>query len=268
MFRPDRTLKRAGGAAAAVALVALAACADGGPTEPAVDPAFSAGANGPDGSPPGLQDRGPLERVTFIHYKRGFARPPWAGGGGGGGGGSTCFAFIANGAGWRTAEPWEVYNGSDDGVTQAELVNRVSGAIGAWETAAGANIAGTGGNGTTAVNLNATDNRNVVQFGSISSSGAIAVTNVWGFFRGPTSTREIVEWDMILDDRDFSWSTTGAANAMDVLNIVTHEIGHALGMGHPENTCTLETMYAFATEGEIIKRDLHDGDIAGIIALY
>ena len=35
----------------------------------------------------GIEDRGPLTKKTFIHYKRGFAKPPCAGGGGKGGAG-------------------------------------------------------------------------------------------------------------------------------------------------------------------------------------
>ena len=55
---------------------------------------------------------------------------------------------------------------------------------------------------------------------------------------------------------------------MDFLNIATHEAGHAAGLGHAPDTCLDETMYRFASEGEINKRDLNPGDIAGIVALY
>jgi hypothetical protein len=244
----------------------VSACVDEGPISPPMDTPAATSAQ----VPPGLQDRGPLERVQFIHYKRGFAKPPWAPGGGDGGTGtSTCYAFIANGAGWKNAEPWQVYNGSDDGITAQQLRDRVAASLDGWEAEAGANIAGDGNvSSGQAVNLNATDGRNVVQFGSISSSGAIAVTNVWGYFRGPANTREIVEWDMILDDGDFSWSLTGAPGAMDVWNIVAHESGHAIGMDHPSGSCTEETMYAYASDGETQKRTLNAGDIAGIQALY
>ena len=55
---------------------------------------------------------------------------------------------------------------------------------------------------------------------------------------------------------------------MDFENIAQHELGHAFGLGHPSDTCTEETMYRFASNGETKKRDLYDGDIAGIKALY
>ena len=55
---------------------------------------------------------------------------------------------------------------------------------------------------------------------------------------------------------------------MDYQNIATHEFGHALGLGHPESTCTEETMYAFASFGETKKSTLEAGDIAGVNKLY
>lgn len=42
----------------------------------------------------------------------------------------------------------------------------------------------------------------------------------------------------------------------------------AEGVGHPEDSCTEETMYRFAVLGETKKSELNDGDIAGINELY
>jgi len=39
-------------------------------------------------------------------------------------------------------------------------------------------------------------------------------------------------------------------------------------MGHPDSTCNLETMYAYAGNGETKKQDLYTGDIAGVSRLY
>ena len=41
-----------------------------------------------------------------------------------------------------------------------------------------------------------------------------------------------------------------------------------VGMEHPDSTCTLETMYAYASNGETKKQDLYTGDIAGVNHLY
>ncbi len=241
----------------------LAACGDDGPLATAPD----------DSAIPQLdaqQDRGPLQRVQFIHWKKGYGPKgseavsiePAAK--------SRCFAFIARNAKWKTVEPWEVLSqNAVDGITTSALRSNTDAGITEWEshTSPRANILGAGGTGNTPVNLAAPDDHNVVQFGNDPRTGVIAVTNVWGFFSGPASTREIVEWDMILDT-DFTWSLTGEAGKMDLLNILVHELGHATGMGHPSDSCTAETMYRFAAEGETKKRTLNSGDIAGINALY
>jgi hypothetical protein len=68
----------------------------------------------------------------------------------------------------------------------------------------------------------------------------------------------------------YPWSTTGAAGAMDVLDIATHEIGHTFGLNHPKGAGAISclTMYAYANLGETQKRTLGDGDILGIRAVY
>ncbi|MDX1607881.1 MAG: matrixin family metalloprotease, partial [Candidatus Spechtbacterales bacterium] len=81
--------------------------------------------------------------------------------------------------------------------------------------------------------------------------------------------RELVEWDMVFDDVDFNWSTTGDVNAMDFESISTHELGHAVGLADLYTSdCSEETMYGYATEGETKKRDLNSGDITGMSKLY
>ena len=113
------------------------------------------------------------------------------------------------------------------------------------------------------------DGKNEVYFGSISEPGAIAITIVWGYFRGPPGARELVEWDMVFDQQDFSWSSNGDANRMDFENIATHELGHAAGLDDLyTGECAEQTMYGYAAEGETKKRTLEAGDIAGISELY
>ena len=104
-------------------------------------------------------------------------------------------------------------------------------------------------------------------FENLGASNTIAYTIVWGIFRGPPSGRELVEWDAVFNT-DYPWSLAGEAGKMDYQNIATHEFGHSLGLGHPDDTCTEETMYAFAGFGETKKRTLEAGDAAGVNKLY
>lgn len=208
-----------------------------------------------------------VEGVAIVHYsanaKGGAAK-------GKPGGSGSCYAFLASGAKWKTVEPWVMNTSNSAGLSGAEVMNLETQAVSAWESASGANIFGSGNtsNANLAADANTVNDVNEIYFADVSSSGAIAVTIVWGYFSGPPQSRQLVEWDQIYDDTDFSWDTDGSADSMDFLNIAVHEVGHAAGMGHPSDSCSQETMFRFATEGETQKRTLNAGDIAGINALY
>jgi hypothetical protein len=205
-----------------------------------------------------------VEGYAFIHKKEdkirsGNAKPPKASG--------SCYAFMANGAKWKTVENWTMFPGG--GLDGNFVLENTMANIAKWETSSGgANILGVGSFGSgTPSDPNILDEKNEVSFAHITDSNTIAVTIVWGTFSGPTQNRKLVAWDQIYNT-NYSWSSTGEAGKMDYENISTHEIGHAMGMDHPGNTCINETMYAYADLGETKKRSLNTGDIAGISALY
>lgn len=78
----------------------------------------------------------------------------------------------------------------------------------------------------------------------------------------------MVEWDAVFNSDYAFGDATSDPSLMDYQNIATHEFGHALGLGHPEDTCTDETMYPSAGFGETKKRTLEAGDKTGINKLY
>ncbi len=234
-------------------------------------------------------DKGRLvEGYAVIHHKKGFGKPTgcnndgkcqgWEGqscddcqSGGGGTETSSCYGFLAKGAKWKTVENY-IVNASnirnlDDSLIPIYLTNDIQ----KWEDVAGANIIGTGSTTTDALeaDLITTDGKNEVLFGDIDSPNAIAVTVVWGIFRGPPGGRELVEWDQVYDDVDFDWSLNGEAGKMDFENIATHELGHSVGLDDLyTEACSEETMYGYAAEGETKKRTLEGGDITGVLELY
>ena len=115
----------------------------------------------------------------------------------------------------------------------------------------------------------APDGRNELLFGDYEKDGVIAVTIVWGYFRGRPSNRRIVEFD-ILFDTDFTWGDAVSNPAvMDLQNIATHELGHGVGLADLYDTvCIEETMHGYSNYGETKKRDLNAGDKIGIQNLY
>ncbi|MHA2038876.1 MAG: matrixin family metalloprotease [Promethearchaeota archaeon] len=240
-----------------------------------------------------------VEGYAIIHPKKGLARPtgcnndgkcqgwedPTCGdcsGGGGTSGTSTCYGFIAKGAKWKTIEDYIVDPANGAGLNDTFISSNLAADIDKWEDAAdgtmndsyimdiiGDEITGT----VDGADLISPDDKNEVLFGDIDDPVAIAVTVVWGIFRGPPAGRELVEWDMVYDDWDFDWSedceSYDCTNKMDFENIATHELGHTFGLADLyEDACSEETMYGYAVDGETSKRTLEAGDITGVFELY
>lgn len=216
-----------------------------------------------------------VQGYAFVH-KQENAKPEGAGKAGKGV--SKCYSFLARGANWKAVESWLLNPFNSESLTAEYLLTNLGSNISKWEDASdgvidGADGADILGDGTTtgvvlAADTSSPDGQNEVYFADIGSSGAIAVTIVWGIFGGPPSQRALVEWDQVYDDTDYDWSSSGEAGKMDFENIATHELGHSVGLGHPDDSCAEETMYRFASFGETKKRSLEAGDIKGVSELY
>lgn len=211
------------------------------------------------------QSKTEVEGYAIVHYAKGsggVAKPS---------SGSICYGFLANGAKWKGApEGWVVNTANTEGLDPTFIVSNLNYDIGKWEGYAGRTVLGSGSATTEPLVPDETtpDGTNEVVFGDVNSSGAIAVTIVWGVFGGNPSSRYLAEWDMIFDEVDFNWGI-GDLTKMDFENIATHELGHAVGMADLYTTgCNQETMFGYASEGQIIKQSLNAGDIAGISLLY
>ena len=96
---------------------------------------------------------------------------------------------------------------------------------------------------------------------------AFAVTTVWH----RRSTGEILDADMEVNEQRGPYGICPPEGCLDdrtvdLENVVTHELGHYLGLAH--STDPDATMFASAIAGETIKRDLADDDVAGICEVY
>lgn len=227
-------------------------------------------------SPSPDNDRGPLSKVTFIHYRRGyvppqlptdvlaFAKPN------GVSSNSACYGFIASGARWKQTENFVINPTNNEDISPSYVSAAFVGSTDLWDNQVDFNLFGSSSNNSTATfDFNVTDNQNVVKFGDYRDPNVIAVTNVWGYFYGNPKTRELIEWDMLLND-SFNWGVWELdPTKMDLANIATHELGHAAGMADIySGTCSPVTMYGYASEGEINKRTLENPDITGVRKLY
>ena len=122
---------------------------------------------------------------------------------------------------------------------------------------------------TTNAVTNATDNRNVIRWvDSNIASGVFAVT-VTTF---NTTTGDIVDADMELNDRDFTWDTLGPGGTTGIVgramieNVVTHELGHFVGLDHPMNAQS--TLFFASSPGLIDQSTLEVDDRAPLINDY
>lgn len=226
-------------------------------------------------------DRGPLSKITFIHYRKGFrpadlptsksaeAKPPWAGGGKDKGE-SSCYTFLSKGARWRTTENVVINPTNLDGLSKSFIQSTFDKSLETWDSEVDFDIFGATSLDPEATIPDSYDGWNVALFDTYSDPRVIAVTTIWGYFYGNPATRELVEWDMLFNE-DFQWgdSSISGTLVMDFENIATHELGHSAGLGDLyESTCIDETMYGYSNYGETSKRDLNAGDLVGITKLY
>ena len=85
-------------------------------------------------------------------------------------------------------------------------------------------------------------------------------------------TKAIVEVNVVFDSAE-SWavlpalSCTSQGSVIDVQAVATHELGHAIGLGHSSSSSAL-TMYPFYSLGATKQRTLATGDAKGVQAIY
>lgn len=122
---------------------------------------------------------------------------------------------------------------------------------------------------TTSVTDGVVDGRNVISFADtpgnrdMTAGNHVAVTGVW--FQSSGSEWNIDEVDTVFNPRE-RFATDGSADAFDVQGVLTHELGHALGINH--SAITAVTMYPFTDHGRLAPRTLDPDDVAAMRALY
>ena len=230
-----------------------------------------------------------LEKIEFIHWKKGFAKPPCNNDGicdpeenpscpdckkgeeeEEPGPTATCYAFLGQYGKrlleWKALPVSYVINPTNpDGLSKAFVTGAISAGAEEWDSWTGAELF----KGKYGVDYEATygvqDYVNAIAWGDYPTEGVIGVTTVW---YNP-ATKTIVEFD-IMFDTDWVWGNAKAnSTVMDLQNIATHELGHGAGLGDVyEIECSEVTMYGYSDYGEIQKRDLAGPDITGIQELY
>ncbi|MBQ3084160.1 MAG: matrixin family metalloprotease [Clostridia bacterium] len=82
------------------------------------------------------------------------------------------------------------------------------------------------------------------------------------------SSGRIINADVLINSA-FSWSTNVASGTYDVQNIMTHEVGHILGLSDKYESYAIGwTMYGRGSPQQIDQRSLANQDIAALYQLY
>lgn len=167
-------------------------------------------------------------------------------------------AYVLSGFSWPSHTVSYSYNPAGKPASLSGDQAAVQAAANTWSTA-GANFSFTGGSTTSAATgacNGAADGQNTIGWAQQSGS-VLALT--CSTYAGANE----LEFDMQLSP-SWTWTTGSPAN-VDLQSVVTHELGHAAGLGHSTNPSAV--MYASYTIGTI-KRTLTSDDIAGVVAIY
>lgn len=133
--------------------------------------------------------------------------------------------------------------------------------------------------GTTGITSLGRDGTNLIFFDEEGinfqpGTNAIAFSST---FTSTTGGFHATESDLIYNARDYPPAMDGSPNQMDLEGILTHELGHHMGIAHfgevggPPGCGALlptATMYGVVSPGDTTKRSLHPHDRAAAIELY
>ena len=185
-----------------------------------------------------------------------------------------CYKLNSNGYKWKKTEPFIVDPTNDVGLDSNFIIESVRSGVNEWngqlsnknkffrlENMRIERIDG--------IDTDSPNGNNEMIMGYLDDDSVIAVTITWGLFNGPISQREIVEWDMIFNQKYAFGDVSRNRNKMDFESIFVHEFGHVLGLGDIySRSCNQATMYGMSSEGETNKRSLAQADSQGIKVLY
>lgn len=183
---------------------------------------------------------------------------------------------VVDPAGWKLPSTWTYRLNTSSvpsSVGGANLSTIADNSYGVWEQAINNSVIITEGQDTS-VNRARYDGENIITWGRASNS-ALAVSYIW--YTGGLA----MEVDTIMN-KSFTWywsdpnswvttvgTTCAYQNVYDAQDILTHELGHTMGLNDEYTTDFINnTMYGYGSKGETQKDTLTEGDILGVGALY
>jgi len=150
-----------------------------------------------------------------------------------------------------------------EGLSEAAVTSMIAAGTRSWTTPVGDGLAFVD-NGRATGALDPHDGKNIIFFEDTWAHDPtlVGLTYVWSRPDG-----EIIGFDMALNTQDHTWSVDGTPGANDLLNTLSHEFGHAIGVDHSPEVESA-TMYPSTFPGEVSKRDLDSDDESAVQYLY
>src|SRR5262245_49629780 len=143
--------------------------------------------------------------------------------------------------------------------------NAVRAAFQAWQDIPSANIR-LDYKGTAPVRAVGLDSMNLVSFADESSPlGSSTLAATFTFFGTVNGQTYIREADILFNSSQ-PWTTSGEPGRFDMQTIITHEVGHFLGLDH--TALISSVMFPFGSQGQVDQRTLAYDDVAAATEIY
>jgi predicted Zn-dependent protease len=201
-----------------------------------------------------------LQKIIFVDYVGPVHKGP---SGDACGDGTGKYTTLFGGIGWKSFPvSYYIDSSNTNGVTPIAAKNAVVSAFNTWD-----NQEHPAGNFFTETN-DQSSAKIKVRWQFIDGTGNVLAQTSLTY---NSATKSIVSADIIFDNGD-NWFISNALNcgsvgsSFDVEDVAAHEIGHAIGLGHVNDT--VQTMYRYASPGETLKRILGKGDLRGLDKIY
>jgi hypothetical protein len=151
----------------------------------------------------------------------------------------------------------QIFNGSDFSAVRASFQT--------WENVQQADIR-FNYMGTTTVTNVGRDGLNIVSFSDTSGLlGSSTIAATFSFFKVESGQYSIEEADIVFNT-SLEFSTSAEENKFDIQSVLTHEIGHLLGLDH--SAMISSVMVPFGAVSQLSQRTLAYDDIAGVVEIY
>lgn len=161
---------------------------------------------------------------------------------------------------------YHIHNAGSDDISDGSHIPAIEHAFASWSDVNGSQITLNRGSNTS--NASTSTSQHTIVFDEDNSSGyfpsgsgIVAITPI--SYR--LSDGQITDADILFNGSQFSFSTDQTPGTFDVQDVLTHEVGHFIGLDHSPSTSS--TMWPYVAPNQWIHRSLSQDDQAGAVAI-